>query len=107
MINAAIDPTFYRTAAEAAAAARETHAYVVAFDRAGARPDALTVVDVDESSPTYGQLVGWTNVVVTAPALPVTCDCLYFLPGLRPLMRDGLGLCMTASAAARRGLACK
>ena len=62
MINAAIDPTFYRTAAEAAAAARETHAYVVAFDRAGARPDALTVVDVDESSPTYGQLVGWTDV---------------------------------------------
>ena len=62
MINAAIDPTFYRTAAEAAAAAPETHAYVVAFDRAGARPDALTVVDVDESSPTYGQLVGWTDV---------------------------------------------
>ena len=62
MINAALDPTFYRTAAEAAEAAPETHAYVVAFDRAGEKPDALTVVDVDENSPTYGQLVGWTDV---------------------------------------------
>lgn len=50
------DPTFYRSAAEAATAPRERLAYVVAFDRAGERPDALTVVGVDEESATYGQL---------------------------------------------------
>ena len=32
------DPTFYRSAAEAAAAPTEKLAYVVAFDRAGQRP---------------------------------------------------------------------
>ena len=56
------DPTFYRSAAEAAAAPREQLAYVVAFDRAGERPDALTVVDVDEASPTYGTIVGWADL---------------------------------------------
>ena len=56
------DPTFYRSAAEAAAAPRERLAYVVAFDRAAERPDALTVVDVDEESATYGQLVGWADL---------------------------------------------
>ena len=56
------DPTFYRSAAEAAAAPREQIAYVVAFDRAGERPDALTVVDVDEASPAYGSVVGWADL---------------------------------------------
>jgi selenium-binding protein 1 len=56
------DPTFYRSAADAAAAPREHLAYVVAFDRAGEKPDALTVVDVDEESATYGQLVGWADL---------------------------------------------
>ena len=56
------DPTFYRSAAEAAAAPPEKLAYVVAFDRAGERPDALTVVDVDEGSPTYGKVVGWADL---------------------------------------------
>jgi methanethiol oxidase len=56
------DPTFYRSAAEAAAAPREQLAYVVAFDRAGERPDALTVIDVDEASPTYGSVVGWADL---------------------------------------------
>ena len=56
------DPTFYRSAAEAAAAPREKLAYVVAFDRAGERPDALTVVDVDEESATYGDVIGWTDL---------------------------------------------
>ena len=41
------DPTFYRSPAEAIAAPREKLAYVVAFDRAAERPDALTVVDLD------------------------------------------------------------
>src|SRR3954452_23256216 len=55
------DPTFYASPADAAAAPAETHAYVVALntgtngDRA---PDALTVLDLQDGSPTYGQLVG-------------------------------------------------
>ena len=54
------DPTFYSSPAEAAAAPVETHAYVVTLntgtngDRA---PDALTVIDLEDGSPTYGQLV--------------------------------------------------
>src|SRR3954447_9996633 len=57
-----MDPTFYRSPADAIAAPTERLAYVVAFDRAGERPDALTVVDTDPSSPTYGQLVGWADL---------------------------------------------
>ncbi len=57
-----IDPTFYRSAAEAAAAPPERLAYVAAFDRSGARPDALTVVDVDATAPTYGTVVGWADL---------------------------------------------
>jgi selenium-binding protein 1 len=55
------DPTFYASPAEAAAAAVETHAYVVTLntgtngDRA---PDALTVIDLEDGSPTYGTVVG-------------------------------------------------
>ncbi|MHA6796982.1 selenium-binding protein SBP56-related protein [Pseudonocardia bannensis] len=56
------DPTFYRSPAEAAAAPPERLAYVVAFDRAGERPDALTVVDVDRSSDGYGQVIGWADL---------------------------------------------
>src|SRR4051794_38159609 len=53
------DPTFYTSPAEAAAAAPETHAYVVTLntgsngDRA---PDALTTIDLQEGSSTYGQV---------------------------------------------------
>jgi selenium-binding protein 1 len=55
------DPTFYPSPAEAAAAPVENRAYVVTLntgtdgDRA---PDALTVIDLQEGSSTYGQLVG-------------------------------------------------
>jgi len=56
-----MDPTFYRSARDAAAAPPESLAYVVAFDRAGQQPDALTVIDVDENSSSYGQVVGWTD----------------------------------------------
>jgi selenium-binding protein 1 len=56
-----MDPTFYRTARDAAAAPRETLAYVVAFDRSAERPDALTVVDVDPDSDSYGRVVGWAD----------------------------------------------
>jgi selenium-binding protein 1 len=53
------DPSFYTSPAEAAAAAPETHAYVVTLntgtngDRA---PDALTVIDLEDGSSTYGQV---------------------------------------------------
>jgi selenium-binding protein 1 len=55
------DPSFYPSPASAAEAPRETHAYVATLntgtngDRA---PDAITVVDLDESSSSYGKLVG-------------------------------------------------
>ncbi|GAA3625491.1 selenium-binding protein SBP56-related protein [Microlunatus ginsengisoli] len=62
MTHATIDPTFYRSAAEAGAAPVEQLAYVVAFDRAGEQHDALTVIDVDPASATYGRLVGWSDV---------------------------------------------
>ena len=57
-----MDPTFYRSAAEAAAAPTEKLAYVVAFDRAGERPDALSVLDVDEASDDFGTVVGWADL---------------------------------------------
>jgi selenium-binding protein 1 len=63
------DPTFYRSAAEAIAAPTEQLAYVVAFDRAGALPDALAVVDVDEHSDSYGTVVGWADLPTTGDEL--------------------------------------
>ncbi len=57
-----IDPTFYRSASEAAAAPPEELAYVVAFDRAAEKPDALTVIDADPSSAGYGRVVGWSDL---------------------------------------------
>ena len=57
-----MDPTFYRSAADAAAAPGEELAYVVAFDRAGQRHDAMTVIDVNAQSDSYGRVVGWTDV---------------------------------------------
>lgn len=60
-MSAGLDPTFYRSAREAAAAPVESLAYVVAFDPSGQVPDALTVVDLDEVSDSYGQVVGWTD----------------------------------------------
>ena len=66
---ATMDPTFYRTPAEAIAAPTEKLAYVVAFDRAGARPDALAVVDVDETSTGYGTVVGWADLPTTGDEL--------------------------------------
>jgi len=57
-----MDPTFYRTPGEAAAAPVERLAYVVAFDRAGEKNDALTVVDVDPGSEQYGTVVGWADL---------------------------------------------
>lgn len=52
------DPTFYRSPGEAIAAPPERLAYVVGFDRAARRPDALHVVDVDADSATFGTVLG-------------------------------------------------
>jgi len=57
-----MDPTFYRSPAAAVAAPPESLAYVAAFDPAGVQRDAMTVVDCDARSATYGQVVGWTDL---------------------------------------------
>jgi DNA-binding transcriptional MerR regulator len=57
-----MDPTFYRSPAEAVAAPPETLAYVAAFDRSAKRPDALAVINVEASSQRYGQVVGWADL---------------------------------------------
>jgi selenium-binding protein 1 len=60
------DPTFYPSPAMAAEAPAEQLAYVVAFSRGGdgqpERPDALAVVDVDDASPSYGEVTGWLDL---------------------------------------------
>ena len=48
------DPTFYRTPADAIAAAPESLAYVAAFDPGAEAKDAIAVLDCDRSSGTYG-----------------------------------------------------
>jgi methanethiol oxidase len=58
-MNLTPDPSFYASAQDAMDAPPETHAYVATVnpDENGA-PDAISVVDVDESSSTYGQFLG-------------------------------------------------
>jgi selenium-binding protein 1 len=63
------DPTFYRSAAEAAAAPPERLAYVAAFDRSATRSDAMAVVDVDPGAASYGRVVGWTDMPGTGDEL--------------------------------------
>src|SRR5918992_1584400 len=58
----ATDPTFYRSPAAAIAAPPEQLAYVAAFDPTGERRDAMTVVDCDPGSGSYGEVVGWTEL---------------------------------------------
>src|SRR6266540_2390580 len=58
----ATDPTFYRSPRDAIAAPPEGLAYVAAFDPAGQANDAMTVLDCDPSSATYGRLVGWSEL---------------------------------------------
>jgi methanethiol oxidase len=57
-----IDPTFYRSAAEAAAAPAEELAYVAALARDGTAGDAMSVVDVNPASGDNGRVVGWTDM---------------------------------------------
>jgi selenium-binding protein 1 len=57
-----LDPSFYRSPAEAIAAPPERLAYVAAYDPAGRAKDAMAVIDVEESSDTYGKVVGWSEL---------------------------------------------
>ncbi|HEU5471496.1 MAG TPA: selenium-binding family protein [Actinophytocola sp.] len=63
------DPTFYASPRDAIAAPPETLAYVAAFARPADRPDAIVVLDTDESSASYGQVVGWTDLPNTGDEL--------------------------------------
>ncbi|MGH3326966.1 MAG: selenium-binding protein SBP56-related protein [Streptomycetales bacterium] len=56
------DPTFYRTPGAAIAAPPEQLAYVAAFDPEGRAKDAMTVIDCDPGSESYGSLVGWSEL---------------------------------------------
>ena len=57
-----LDPTFYRTPADAIAAPPERLAYVAAYDPAGRAKDAMAVLDCDPASPSYGRVVGWSEL---------------------------------------------
>jgi len=57
------DPTFYPSPKLAARGPRETLAYVAALNANGSNgPDAMTVVDVDPQSKTYGQIINRLNM---------------------------------------------
>ena len=57
------DPTFYASPSLAAEAPTETLAYVAMIAPGGnGKRDAIGVVDTDPSSPTYGRLVGQTDL---------------------------------------------
>src|SRR5436309_12667916 len=57
-----LDPSFYRSPAAAITAPREQLAYVAAFDPNGEQRDAIAVVDCDDGSSSYGQVVGWAEM---------------------------------------------
>ncbi|MFL5881147.1 MAG: selenium-binding protein SBP56-related protein, partial [Actinomycetota bacterium] len=57
-----LDPTFYRSPAEAIAGPPERLAYVAAYDPAGQAKDAIAVLDVDPASAAYGQVIGWSEL---------------------------------------------
>src|SRR5829696_7302022 len=60
------DPTFYPSPRSAMQAPAETLAYVVRVNPTGdGRPDAITVVDVDPTSNSYGEIIG--EVEMTHP----------------------------------------
>jgi methanethiol oxidase len=56
------DPTFYPSPRLAAKAPAETLAYVAAFAPRRDVPDAIAVVDVDPTSPTYAKIVGGVDM---------------------------------------------
>ncbi len=57
------DPSFLSVTTHGwAKAPKETLAYVAAFDPERARPDAIAVVDVDPTSPSYSQIVAQVDM---------------------------------------------
>jgi methanethiol oxidase len=52
------DPTFYASPTHAMEAPHEKLAYVALLNPAKERPDAIGVIDVDPASPSYGSMVG-------------------------------------------------
>jgi 56kDa selenium binding protein (SBP56) len=92
MAQPTIDPTFYRTPAEAAAAPAEELAYVVAFDRAAQKNDAMTVIDVNPGSDAYGRVelpeeLRWLHIALDGERLPWEAH----LRGRSSLRSPGLG----------------
>ena len=69
MSHSALDPTFYPSPSDAAAAPAELIAYVAAFSRPADKPDAIAVVDVDPSSGGYGTVTGFTELPGTGDEL--------------------------------------
>jgi selenium-binding protein 1 len=63
------DPTFYPSPRLAAKAPAEMLAYVAAFAPKRDVPDAIAVVDVDPSSPTYSKIVGGVDMPQTGGEL--------------------------------------
>jgi selenium-binding protein 1 len=61
-MSKAADPTFYRSPDAAIAAPPEELAYVAGFDPAGERNDALAVADCAPAAPSYGKVVGWSEL---------------------------------------------
>ena len=56
------DPTFYPSPRMAMQAPAEKLGYVAIFNVAGAKPDAMGVVDLDSKSSSFGSLVGRTEM---------------------------------------------
>ena len=61
-VSETTDPTFYRSPRDAMAAPPESLAYVAAFDPSSRAKDAITVIDCDAASATFGQVVGWSEL---------------------------------------------
>jgi methanethiol oxidase len=62
-MNLKPDPTFYASASDAMEAPPEKYAYVATINPNGnGKPDAISVVDVDENSSSYGEFIGRTDM---------------------------------------------
>jgi len=81
-----LDPTFYRSPADAIAAPPERLAYVAAFDPAGKVKDAMTVIDCDPSSPDYAKVVGWSVAALVAAVLVAVFGVPAIVARLTPLV---------------------
>ena len=80
-----LDPTFYRSPAEAIAAPPERLAYVAAYDPAGKAKDAMAVLDVDRPRPPTGRW--WAGRSCPRPA--TSCTTSAGTPALSALCHQG------------------